>query len=201
MISCSDSLKAFCPKGVTAGKRFIPFMSRKCNVSARERNIRNTNSATRYPSYALQQVLFLKPSLSAMNMTNTIGPSLEQVEWLTGKKVKVLAGDRGYRGKKEMNGTKIMIPDVPKKSDSRCQKLKKYRLFCKRAGIEATIDHLESDYRLGLNFYKGDFGDTVNVLLAAAAYNFKRAMKALLYVLQKISEILYEYNILHKWSF
>jgi len=41
-------------------------------------------------------------------------------------------------------------------------------------------------------------GDTVNVLLAAAAYNFKRAMKALLYVFQKISEILYEYNISHK---
>lgn len=70
---------------------------------------------------------------------HTIGSSLEQVERLTGRKIKVLAGDRGYRGKKEINGTKIMIPDVPKKSDSRYQKRKKHKLFCKRAGIEPTL--------------------------------------------------------------
>ena len=54
---------------------------------------------------------------------------------MTGRKLKVVAGDRGYRGRKEINGTKIMIPDVPKKSDSRYQKLKKHKLFCKRAGM------------------------------------------------------------------
>lgn len=61
--------------------------------------------------------------------------SLEQVERLTGRKLKVLAADRGYRGSKKINGTKIMIPDVPKKPDSRYQKLKKHKLFCKRAGM------------------------------------------------------------------
>lgn len=95
--------------------------------------------------------------LGAMSFRNeydghTIGASLEQVERLTGRKIKMLAGDRGYRGKKEINGTKIMIP-VPKQSDSRYQKLKKHKLFCKRAGIEPTIGHLKSDYRLGRNFY------------------------------------------------
>lgn len=125
----------------------------------------------------------------------TIESSLEQVERLTGKKIKVLAGDRGYRGKKEINGTKIMIPDVPKKSDSRYQKLKKHKLFCKRAGIEPTIGHLKSDYRLGRNFYQGVLGNTVNVLLAAAVYNFKIAMKALWGMLHKICEILYQNNI------
>ena len=108
---------------------------------------------------------------------HTIESSLEQVERLTGRKIKVLAGDRGYRGKKEINGTKIMIPDVPKKSDSRYQKLKKHKLFCKRAGIEPTIGHLKSDYRLGRNFYKGAWGYCERAS-AAAAYNFKRAMKA-----------------------
>ena len=101
---------------------------------------------------------------------HTIGSSLEQIKRLTGRKIKVLAGDRGYSGKKEINGTRIVIPDVPKKSDSR---YKKHKLFCKRAGIEPTIGHLKSDYRLGRNFYNGVVGDTVNVLLAAAAYNFK----------------------------
>lgn len=88
-----------------------------------------------------------------------------------------------------------MIPDIPKKSDSRYQNLKKHKLFYKRAGIEPTISHLKSDFRLGRNFYKGTVGDTVNILLAAAAYNFKRAMKTFWDMLQKICEILCKNNI------
>ena len=102
---------------------------------------------------------------------------------MIGRKIKVLAGDKGYRGKKEFNGTKIVISDVPGKSDSRYHRLKKHKLSCKRANIEPTIEHLKSDYRLGRNLYKDVVGDAVNVLLATAAYNFKRAMKALWYML------------------
>ena len=94
-----------------------------------------------------------------------------------------------------------MISDLPKKSDSRYQKLKKHKLFCKRAGMEPTTGHLKSDYRLGRNFYKGVAGDAVNVPPAAAAYNFKRAMKALWCTLQKIREILCLNNISQKWAF
>lgn len=47
-----------------------------------------------------------------------------------------------------------MIPDVPRKSDSRYLKLKKHKLFRKRAGIKPTIGHLKLDYRFGRNFYK-----------------------------------------------
>ena len=107
----------------------------------------------------------------------------------------------GYRGKKDINGTKIIIPDVPGKSDSRYQKLKKHKLFCKCAGRKPTIGHLKSDYRLGRNFYKGVVGDTMNVLLAAAAYDFRRARKTLGDMLQKIREILCQNNISQKWAF
>lgn len=138
--------------------------------------------------------------LGAMSFRNeydghTIEVALEQVERLTKRKIRILAGDRGYRGRKEINGTEILIPDVPKKSDSRYQRLKKHKLFCRRAGIEPTIGHLKSDYRLGRNFYKGVKGDVMNILLAAAAYNFKRAMKALWGFIRKISEILSFDNI------
>jgi IS5 family transposase len=136
---------------------------------------------------------------------HTIEKALGQVERLTGKCIKKLAGDRGYRGKKEINGTQILIPGVPKKSDSRYQKLKKHKLFCKRAGIEPTIGHLKSDYRLGRNFYKGVVGDSINILLAAAAYNFKRAMKVLLYpfldLVKKVFEMLFCNSISVKYTF
>ena len=120
---------------------------------------------------------------------HTIEASLAQVERLTRRKIKILAGDRGYRGKKEVNGTQILIPDAPKPSDSRSQKRKKHKLFCKRAGIEPTIGHLKSDHRLGRNFYQGLAGDAVNILLAAVAYNFKRAMRALLHLFKILSEM------------
>ena len=64
--------------------------------------------------------------------------------------------------------------------------------------MKPTIEHLKSDYRLFRNFYKGVVGDAVNVLLAAAAYNVKRAMKALWHIVQKVGEILREYNVSQK---
>ena len=46
----------------------------------------------------------------------------------------------------------------------------------KRAGIEPVIGHLKTDHRLSRNFYKGIVGDNINIMLAAAAFNFKRMM-------------------------
>jgi IS5 family transposase len=45
-----------------------------------------------------------------------------------------------------------------------------------RAGIEPVIGHLKQDHRLSRNFYKGIYGDNINVMLAEAAFNFKRMM-------------------------
>ncbi|KGO01768.1 transposase [Porphyromonas gulae] len=47
---------------------------------------------------------------------------------------------------------------------------------------------MKSDHRLVCNFYKGLIGDAINILLAAATYNFKRAMKALWLMIKIISE-------------
>ena len=72
---------------------------------------------------------------------------------------------------------------------------------CKRAGIEPTIGNLKADHRLSRNFYKGVKGDAINVLLAAAAYNFKRAMRALLYLIKRISIELVNTSFMLKYSF
>ena len=111
---------------------------------------------------------------------HTIDRAKEQARRLYGRTIRILAGDRGYRGQKMSGGTKIMIPDIPKASDSAYMKARKHGLFRKRAGIEPVIGHCKSDHRLGRNFYKGLFGDSINVMLAAAAFNLKRAMKVLL---------------------
>jgi hypothetical protein len=46
--------------------------------------------------------------------------------------------------------------------------------FRKRAGIEPVIGHLKSDHRLNRNYLKGLANDQMNVLQAAAAFNFKK---------------------------
>jgi len=56
------------------------------------------------------------------------------------------------------------------------QKQKLSQAHRKRAGIEPVIGHLKTDHRLKRIFYKGVLGDKVNIMLAAAAFNFKRMM-------------------------
>ena len=117
---------------------------------------------------------------------HTIDRALEQVRTMTGKSPELLAGDRGYKGQKQSGDTQIQIPSIPKAKDSRYQRQNKRKLFRKRAGIEARIGHLKSDHRLGRNFYKGLQGDAINIMLAAAAFNFKRAIRLLLWLIQKL---------------
>jgi len=67
-------------------------------------------------------------------------------------------GDRGYRGKREVNGTQIILPGKALKKDTRYQKDKKRKQCRKRAAIESIIGHLKSDYRMARNYLKGAIG-------------------------------------------
>lgn len=120
---------------------------------------------------------------------HTIKTALEQVERLTGKKIGLLAEDRGYRGGERNQRHEDHDSRYSEEIGFPVSETEEKRLFRKRAGIEPTIGHLKSDYRLNRNFYKGVTGDAVNLLLAAAAYNFKRAMNVLLCLIKLIQEI------------
>ena len=108
--------------------------------------------------------------------SKTLEPALEQQQRLTGIILKNNFVDRGYRGVKEILGTKIIIPDAPGKQRTPYEKQKLRKGFKRRAAIEPKIGHLKQDHRLSRNFYKGVKGDNNNVMLAAAAMNFKRMM-------------------------
>jgi len=77
------------------------------------------------------------------------GEGLEQMEWNGHKLPEDLVYDRGGKGKKEIKGVKIMTPEKPKKADSEYLKKEKHKRFRSRAGIEAVIGHLKSDFRMG----------------------------------------------------
>jgi len=120
--------------------------------------------------------------IGAMNIeknvhdSKSLQPALEQQQRLTGITLKNNYVDRGYRGVKEVLGTKIIIPGTPNKERTPYEKQKLRKGFKRRAAIEPRIGHLKQDHRLSRNFYKGIKGDNNNVMLAAAAMNFKRMM-------------------------
>ena len=103
--------------------------------------------------------------------SKTIESALEQYERLTGNKAKDVYLDRGYRGKTQINETRLYTPK-PEKNIANSKRKRHKR----RAAIEPVIGHLKHDYRMIRNYLKGVIGDEMNVMLAAAAMNFKRVM-------------------------
>jgi transposase, IS5 family len=144
---------------------------------------------------------------------HTLEASLKQVKELTGKEPRNAAVDRGYRGIKVIGETKINTPKpFNDKTQTKHQQQKLKESFRRRAAIEPVIGHLKTDNRLSRNFYKGIFGDNINVMLSAAAFNFKRMMniwkRNFLALFQIIFQIIYNIFWIRKnssnapkWSF
>jgi IS5 family transposase len=105
---------------------------------------------------------------------HTLPEVLQQTEALTGSIPAVAIVDRGYRGTRRIGETEILVPGPKPKDQSPHQTRKMRSRFRRRCAIEPTIGHLKSDYRLARNYLKGFAGDTLNLLLAAAAWNFKK---------------------------
>lgn len=103
--------------------------------------------------------------------SKTIQASIAQYENLTGLQAKNTFVDRGYKGISKVNQTNILVP----KPDKNISKEKR-KGHSRRAAIEPVIGHLKSNYRMGRNYLKGIVGDQINVLMAAAAMNFKRVI-------------------------
>jgi IS5 family transposase len=107
----------------------------------------------------------------SLHDSKTLPAALEQYERLVDKEAKNVFLDRGYRGPKMINNTALHIP----KPDKNITKTKRNR-HKRRAAIEPVIGHLKYNYRMIRNYLKGTVGDAMNVMLAAAAMNFKRMM-------------------------
>jgi transposase, IS5 family len=102
---------------------------------------------------------------------HTLPEKLKQTTELVGRSQTVAICARGYREKRLIDGTTIEIPKNPGKRVNAYEKRKAKKRFRRRAGIEPIIGHLKSDYRLMRNYLKGSLGDSINLMLAATAFN------------------------------
>lgn len=124
------------------------------------------------------------------NDNKTLEKTLEQIDRLTGTKPEVAYVDRGYKTQ-EIRGTTIQAPNNGR-GQTKYEKSKLRRCFRRRAAIEPIIGHAKSDYGMDRNYLKGEIGDAINAMLAAAAFNFKswmrNALEQLIFVLKYLRE-------------
>ncbi len=103
---------------------------------------------------------------------HTLPQVLEQFKRINGYEPTRAIVDLGYRGIKKVGETEIITPQSGKGKSN----YQRYKQKCdqrRRASIEAKISHVKYDCRLVRNYYKGIKGDNINVLLSAAASNFR----------------------------
>ena len=112
--------------------------------------------------------------------------------------IKMAVCDRGYKGKKKIGEVDIVLPGGPSKKDNRYQKDKKRKRCRQRAAIEPLIGHLKSDYRLSRNFLKGMIGDEINLFMAASAWNLRKWILHLFWVLKKVAFVRW-YQLIHQY--
>lgn len=110
---------------------------------------------------------------------DTLSPQLKQVERLTQKMPLYGIVDRGYRGRKIVEGVKILSPGKLMATASQYLIQKTRKRFRARAGIEPVIGHLKRDHRMWRNFLLDEEGDKFNTMLAATGFNLRKMLQRL----------------------
>ncbi|GAB5560613.1 MAG: hypothetical protein SynsKO_22600 [Synoicihabitans sp.] len=90
----------------------------------------------------------------------------------------------GYRGHGYKGEAQVLVDrrgrgQIPKRV---------WRWMKRRAAVEPTFGHLKTNYRLERNRLKGTSGDALNVLLSAAAMNFRKLVEFLCALIRFIVE-------------
>jgi transposase, IS5 family len=117
---------------------------------------------------------------------HTLAAQIKQVESLIANQVSEAYVDMGYRGH-DYDGA--VTVHVDKRRRGRTSEAR-WRWMKRRAAVEPSIGHLKNEHRLERNRLKGAAGNEINAILAAAAMNFQKLLRAfgrtLLYSLMQV---------------
>lgn len=126
---------------------------------------------------------------------DTLKDTLNFHQQITGIRAKETTVDRGYRGRKVVDGTVIQTPSQPKSKDSACRKQLARMRFRRRAAIEPIFVHAKQDYRMARNYLRRFVGDQINALMAASAFNFRRWLLKVKLLPSLLADWVYQYLI------
>ena len=100
---------------------------------------------------------------------------------MTGVEPERVYVDRGYRGHNDEGEAPVMLSGRTRGlSPQMTRELKR------RSAIEATIGQMKTDGRLDRNVLKGQTGDAMNALLAAAGHNMRLILNAIAFWLVRV---------------
>jgi IS5 family transposase len=99
----------------------------------------------------------------------TLKPAVEQVERLTGVKVKEAFVDRGYRGSHHHPEGVMVYLSGRKNLSGRLKTMLK-----RRSAIEPVIGHTKHDHGMERNHLLGRVGDRINAMLSGCGWNLKK---------------------------
>jgi hypothetical protein len=105
---------------------------------------------------------------------HTLAAQMKQVKSMIGERVGEVHVDMGYRGHDYTGQATV---HVDKRSRGRTPRTL-WRWMKRRAAVEPSIGHLKTEHRLERNRLKGVAGDALNAILAAAAMNFQKLLRA-----------------------
>jgi IS5 family transposase len=107
---------------------------------------------------------------------HTLAGALEQLQRLHGTLPAAVFIDMGYRGHGVEPGEGMPDIHVDKRRRGRTPK-RLWKWMKRRAAVEPGIGHLKSEHRLDRNRLWGEQGDMLNVILSAAAMNFRKLLR------------------------
>ena len=116
---------------------------------------------------------------------HTLSDTIAQATHMTGVEAERIYADKGYRGHDYEGPASVMLS-----GHKRALSPQMKRELKRRSAIEATIGHMKTDGRLDRNFLKGQTGDAINALLAAAGHNMRLILNALAFWLAWIMDVI-----------
>jgi transposase, IS5 family len=118
---------------------------------------------------------------------HTLASVIPAIEQTTGATLARILADAGYRGHNAPQSHKMRVYTSGQKRGV-TPAIK--RIMKRRAAVEPVIGHMKQDHRMGRNYLAHAAGDAINAVLAAAAYNFRRILNWLRFLLAWIMHML-----------
>src|SRR5277367_6529946 len=104
---------------------------------------------------------------------HTLATVIPEIETQIGANLARIVADRGYRGHNAPpdHRFKVYISGQKRRVTEHIK-----RELRRRSAVEPVIGHAKGEHRMGRNYLAGQQGDAINVVLAAAGYNFRRLL-------------------------
>lgn len=105
---------------------------------------------------------------------HTLASVIPDMERTIGNQIGRILADAGYRGHNAPDSHRFRVFTAGQKRRVTPAIKRQMR---RRSAIEPVIGHIKAEHRMDRNYLAGEQGDAINVILAAAGYNFSLLLK------------------------